>query len=71
MNIPLIYNQLFYKYFVCLFDGYAIKDITVFKKLSTTNMVTTFYFLDKHGKQIASCNLGFLVHGDLTKKYIK
>ena len=33
MNIPLIYKQLFYKNFVCLFDRYAIKDITVFKKL--------------------------------------
>ena len=33
MNIPLIYKQLFYKYLVCLFDGYTIKDITFFKKL--------------------------------------
>ena len=31
MNIHLIYKQLFYTYFVCLFDGYAIKEITFFQ----------------------------------------
>ena len=35
MNIPLIYKQIFYKYFDCLFDGCVIKDIMVFKNYSS------------------------------------
>ncbi len=33
MESYLIYKQLFYKYFVCLFDSYAIEGIKVFKKI--------------------------------------
>ncbi len=51
METSLIYKHLFYKYILCLFDGYAIKDITVnivkkvsfFKNLFPHFMITMFF----------------------------
>ncbi len=37
MNNPLIYKQLFNKYFVRLFDSFAVKEITDFKSPTLIN----------------------------------
>ena len=66
MNILLIYKQLFFKYFVCLFDGYAVKDITVFKKLMSRKFRFYFCFFRHHIEQ----PLGPMLFSNSKRNYI-